>query len=117
MQRRLLLVLVVFSLLSAFQNSFSQTMVNRGLPEHALVYGGFDQAGTVLHLNYEIPFPGVVTLILLNEKGERVWHKQEPLEPGPNRFSMKQAAFHADESYTFVLQYKLTEVTGPVPLP
>lgn len=92
-------------------------MVNRGLPEHAIVFSGFDQSGPVLHLNYEIPFPGVVTLVLLDGEGNQVWHKQAPLEPGPNRFSMKQAAFQPDETYSYRLQYKLSEVTGPVPTP
>jgi hypothetical protein len=117
MLRRLYLVFASMALLCAPLISFSQTMVNRGLPEHAIVFGGFDQSGPILHLNYEIPFPGVVTLVLLDKSGRKVWHKQAPLEDGPNRFSMKKAAFDAGESYSFLLQYKLSEVTGPVPAP
>jgi hypothetical protein len=117
MSNRLHLLLPVFLIVLLHQHSTAQTMVNRGLAEHAIVFAGFDNAGAVLHLNYEIPFPGVVTLQLLDAEGKRVWHKQAPLESGPNRFSMKQSAFHADESYSFVLQYKLSEVSGPVPMP
>ncbi|MEM0999818.1 MAG: hypothetical protein AAGN35_22380 [Bacteroidota bacterium] len=107
----LLILLLVVS-----QIALAQTMVNQGRPEHAIVFGGFSQGKEVLHVNYEIPYPGVVTFALFDGDGERVWHKQTPLEPGPNRFSMRQAAFQADESYSFVLQYKLSKVSGPVPV-
>lgn len=105
---------IVICLVGAGQ-CMSQRTMRHGSVEQGIQFQGFSEEPGLLLVDFEIPYGGVVEFSLYNAAGERVWHKQAPLEEGPNRYAMRRAAFHAGENYTFSLRYKLSEVRGTVP--
>ncbi|MCB9231768.1 MAG: hypothetical protein H6581_08895 [Bacteroidia bacterium] len=77
-----------------------------------IAFKGYDIKESVVELNYELPYSGIVEIRLFNDMGEKIWQSQYINSYGENRILLKKSAFHPGDSYSYTLNYKQDIVKG-----
>lgn len=90
--------------------------VNR-LVDAKILLKGVEYSGSVIIINYEIPYSGMVEIRLFNKSGEKIWQSQYPNKYGENRIVLKAEKFAPGETYAYQLNYKTDEVTSQILVP
>lgn len=79
-------------------------------------FQGFSSEAGILKLDFTIPFGGVVEIQLFESDGKMVYHNRYVREEGGGSISIRRDGFKSGESYSFLLKYKFSEISGEVPL-
>ena len=79
-------------------------------------FQGFSSDSKILRLEYSIPYGGVVEIQLFDSSGKLVYLNRFVREEGNHHIPIRRSGFRSEESYSFIVKYKFSEISGEVPL-
>lgn len=79
-------------------------------------FQGFSSDSRILRLEYSIPYGGVVEIQLFDSSGKMVYLNRFVREEGNHHIPIRRTGFRSEESYSFLVKYKFSEISGEVPL-
>lgn len=95
------------------QVSYAQSLSEGStLANSKISFKGYSIKESVVEINYELPYSGIVEIRLFNESGKKIWQSQYINSYGENRILLKKSAFVSGNSYSYTLNYKQDVIKG-----